>query len=170
MPDDEKAAVTDAPNEAATDDATSTATANPEDDWPDGLRDVVAKERKAARDAIRQRAELEKRVREFEDSQKTESEKAAERLSEFERRALEAETRLLRIEVASEKGLDPKFADLLAGGDRDTMEAAADRLLELAKASQPTPTAADFDGGARQNGDAAQVDMNAFIRDGARRR
>jgi hypothetical protein len=141
----------------------------PDDELPDGVRAVLAKERKAARDATKRAAALEAQVRDFEQAQMTEAEKVAARLTEFEARAVAAETRLLRFEVAAERGLDPKFADLLTGGDRDQMEANADRLLELAKAATPTPTAADFDGGARRT-EAPAVDMNSFIRDGARRR
>lgn len=128
--------------------------------------------RKLRREAAAHRTrvgELETRVQQFEDAQKTEAERTAERMQEAERRAAEAEMRLMRFDVAAAKGLDAKFADLLTGSDREQMEANADRLLELAavKATPPAATAADFDGGARK--DAVPADMDQFIRAGSRR-
>lgn len=102
------------------------------------------------------------RLRELEERDQTEAQKAAKRVEESDARAHAAEARLLRFEVAAAKGLDPKLSEFLTGTDRAEMEAKADQLLELSK--PPTP---DFDGGVRQG--AVQADMNGFIRAGARR-
>lgn len=168
--------MTDDDASATDDETTTTATAtddgsagDSEADLPEGVRQVLAKERASARSATKAMRALESRVREYEDAQKTEAQKTADRLAEAERRAAEAEQRLMRFDVAAEKGLDAKFADLLSGASREDMEANADRLLELAKAAAPAATArgADFDGGARE--DAPTVDINDFIRAGRRR-
>jgi hypothetical protein len=75
-----------------------------------------------------------KRLKDIEDANKTELDKAKDGQSSAERRATEAESKLLRMEVAIEKGLSPAQAKRLVGGTRDELEADADELLEAFKA------------------------------------
>jgi hypothetical protein len=106
--------------------------------------------------------ELEQRLKEFEDRDKSETEKAADRATKAEQEAAAAKTQLLRYEVAKDKGLDAKYAELLTGSTKEEMDSVADRLLELA-----TPATPSFDGGARQPAPAG--DMDTLIRHAAGR-
>lgn len=75
-----------------------------------------------------------KRLKEIEDANKSELDKARDGQTAAERRATEAETKLLRMEVAIEKGLSPVQAKRLVGATREELEADADDLLESFKA------------------------------------
>lgn len=83
----------------------------------------------AQKEQIRALKERTQRLDQIEESQKTEAEKAAERLSEAERRASEAEARALRREVALDHKLTADDAALLDTiTDEDAMRALASRL------------------------------------------
>lgn len=74
------------------------------------------------------------KLKEIEDAGKTETQKAADKAAELERRAADAETRALRYEVAAEKGLTISMAKRLVGTTKEEIEADADELLaELGK-------------------------------------
>lgn len=104
--------------------------------------------RKEAADHRKAREAADTRLKELEDRDKTEVEKATARAAESERRAVEAEAKLLRVEVAAQKNLKAKAVPLLHGTTREEIEASADALLAFAKDNEdPTP---DFDGGARK--------------------
>jgi hypothetical protein len=75
-------------------------------------------------------AEAAKRLAAIEESQKTEQQKLIDRATAAERRAEQAELRVLRAEVASAKGLPASMAQRLQGSDRDALEADADALLK----------------------------------------
>lgn len=70
------------------------------------------------------------RLKELEDAGKSEIEKANDAASTEKRRADEAEMKLLRMEVAIEKGLSPAQAKRLVGTTREELEADANELLE----------------------------------------
>jgi len=65
----------------------------------------------------------------FEDRDKTEAQKLTERAEAAEKRATDLESRAVRLEVASEKGLTPAQAKRLVGTTREELEADADDLL-----------------------------------------
>lgn len=69
-------------------------------------------------------AEFEK----WQESQKTEAQKAQERLEAAEKRAAELELKATRAEVAAAKGVP---VELLSGGTREELEAAADALIKF---------------------------------------
>jgi len=70
-----------------------------------------------------------KRLAEIEEAQKSEAEKAAERLAKAERAAAEAEARALRRDIALEYKLSKDDAGLLdAVSDEDAMRRLAERL------------------------------------------
>lgn len=97
--------------------------------------------------ASRTRAqEAEGRLQEIADRDKTEQQKLAERAEAAEKAAAETAERLARFEVAADKGLEPKYTELLTGS-REEMEAKADLLLEALKPPPVDPAA--FDGGVR---------------------
>lgn len=68
------------------------------------------------------------RLAEIEEAQKTEAQKAQERLDAAEKRAAELELRAARAEVAATKGVP---ANLLSGSTREELEASADALIEF---------------------------------------
>ncbi len=125
---------------------------------PDAVKNALRSEREAAKEARKKAEDLAARVKKFEDKDKSESEKAAEEKATAERRAAEAETKLMRFEVAAAKGLDPKWASRLAGSTKEELEADAEKL-----AKEITPSSPGFDGGARQSV-PADDDMNDLIR------
>lgn len=107
--------------------------------------------RKEAADNRKAREAAEARAKELEDRDKSDGEKLATRAAESERRATEAEARLLRLEVAAERGLKASAVPLLSGDTREEIEAHADALAAFAKDNEkPTP---GFDGGARKTPD-----------------
>jgi hypothetical protein len=93
-------------------------------------------------------AELEERLREYEDKDKTELERLTAAATEAERRASESEARLLRYEVAAEHGLDMDAAKFLTGSTREEIELRAEELAKLLT-DKGRPPAGTFDGGAR---------------------
>jgi hypothetical protein len=76
-----------------------------------------------------QRQQLEARLKEIEDAKKSDSEKLADRLTETEQRALKAEQELMRLQVASAKGLTAAQAKRLVGDTIEELEADADEIL-----------------------------------------
>lgn len=81
-----------------------------------------------------------KRLADIEEAQKSEAEKAAERLAAAEKRATELEAKALRAEVANTKGVP---ALLLSGSTQEELEASADALIAF-RGEQPKPSAAPF--------------------------
>lgn len=93
-------------------------------------------------DAAKANADKAKRFDEFEEAQKTELQKAADRAAAAEARAAEVEARAMRAEIASEKGVP---ASLLSGSTKEELEASADALIAF-RGEKPKP---DFGGGDR---------------------
>ena len=95
----------------------------------DAGKKALDAERRKAREAARERDALATRLKEFEDRDKSEGEKVAERLTAAETRAAQAEARAARLDVAFEKGLTPAQAKRLVGNTREELEADADEIL-----------------------------------------
>lgn len=106
----------------------------------DAGKKALDAERREKRAAEKRAAELEAKLKEFEDRDKTESTRAIERAEAAEKALAAAESRALRLEIASEKGLTPAQAKRLVGESREELEADADELLETFK-----PPASDDD-------------------------
>jgi hypothetical protein len=90
-------------------------------------------------ESLREKA---KRFDEFEESQKSETQKAVDRAAAAEAKIAEIETRALRAEVAADKGIP---AALLSGATKEDLEASADALLAF-RGEKPKP---DFGAGDR---------------------
>lgn len=104
------------------------------------LRDEAAEQRTKVK-------ALEAKVQGFEDRDKSETERLTERLQGAETRADTAEAKVLRFEIAAERGLDLKAAEFLSGASREDIETKADELSQmLADRTKKTP---GFDAGAR---------------------
>lgn len=120
-----------------TDEATATQEApeNPESEpqgetpqTPDRLPDdhpVVKALNKANKEAEQARL----RIKEFEDRDKSDQDRLAEKASELEGKLTTAEANAARFEIALEKGLTKNQAKRLVGSTRDELEADADELL-----------------------------------------
>ncbi len=130
----------------------------------DAERDRAKSAKKVADDA---KAELEaerKKVKDFEDRDKSEQEKAEQRATEAEKKAEAAEHKLLRLEVAAAKKLPSTLASRLTGETKAELDADADELLKLVKEEDSV----SVDGGARKSTKTPE-DMNARIRAAAGR-
>ena len=77
-----------------------------------------------------------RRLADIEEAQKTEAQKAQERVEAAEKRASELELRSLRAEVAAEKGVP---VGLLSGSTKEALEAAADALIEFRGVQAQSP-------------------------------
>ena len=73
--------------------------------------------------------ELADKYREYLDSQKSETEKLEERLAQYEAKEREANAKLLRLEIANDKGISPDVLAHLKGETREELESAVDLLL-----------------------------------------
>ena len=99
--------------------------------------------------------------REYETSQKTEHEKLAEKLELAQAAASEASVKLMRYQIASQKGIPSDAIDLLTGSNTEELEAAADKLLTLI-ASQSTKTIMpDFNQGKPASSGSSTADQFA---------
>ena len=105
-------------------------------DLGDAGKKALDAERRDKRAAEKRAADLEARLKEFEDRDKTESTKALERAEAAEKAAAAAEARALRLEIAAEKGLTPAQAKRLVGETREELEADATELLETFKPAE----------------------------------
>lgn len=94
---------------------------------------ALKSEREAKAAAEKRAAVAEAKIKAFEDAQKTEAEKQAERLAEFERENAELKSAKTRAEVAAAKGVP---ANLLSGSTQEELEASADALIAF-KGEQP---------------------------------
>lgn len=99
----------------------------------DAGKKALDAERRDKRAAEKRATDLEARLKEFEDRDKTESTRAIERAEAAEKALAAAESRVLRLEIASEKGLTPAQAKRLVGETREELEADASELLETFK-------------------------------------
>lgn len=73
--------------------------------------------------------DLRSKVKEFEDSQKTDEQRQQERLSELESTAKKSTLEAARLRVALRKGLNEAQAKRLVGDSEEDLEADADELL-----------------------------------------
>lgn len=107
--------------------------AKQETDWKAEARkwEARAKENLASAKANEGAAQ---RLAEIEEAQKTEAQKAQERLEAAERRAQELELKAARAEVAAAKGVP---VALLTGSTQAELEASADALIEFRGAQEP---------------------------------
>ena len=112
-----------------------------ETDWQAEAEKWKAHSRKHE-DAEKANADKAKRFDEFEESQKTEQQRLADRAATAEAKVVEIEARALRAEVAAAKGIP---AALLSGSTQEELEASADALLAF-RGEKPKP---DFGGGDR---------------------
>ncbi len=114
------------------------------EDLGDAGKKALAEERKARREVEKQlkelggsNAELQKRLKEFEDRDKTEIDKAQEAVKAVaaERDTFKSEAEQLKLErarhkICASKGLDPDLWDRVIGATEDEITADVERLVE----------------------------------------
>lgn len=103
-----------------------------QEDFDKAIQARIARERAKFADYEELKAKADRFV-ELENAQKTEAQKAQERLEAAEKRAAELELKASRAEVAAAKGVP---AELLSGSTREELEASADALIAF-KGTQP---------------------------------
>lgn len=149
------------PVTTSTDSAETTATVETQpEDLGEAGKKALAQERAAKKAAEKQLSELQKRLQEFEDRDKTEAQKLADRVAAAEQERDALLLTAMRQKVALEKGLPATLAERLKGSTEDEMSADADELLSLVPQAsdqgQPGPRP-DLSQGARSamalNGD-----------------
>jgi hypothetical protein len=101
----------------------------------------------ALRKANKEAETLRLKLKEFEDRDKTETQKLTERAEAAEKAAADLASTHMRSEVALEKGLTAKQAKRLVGSTREELEADADDLLADLKPGRPK---GDLEQGHRQ--------------------
>lgn len=163
---------TDNTQEPAADDAENTDAEGTDSDSSEelDLEKAKAKIHKANREAQNLRArlkELEGKAGEYDkiqDEKKSDIQRETEAREAAEKKATELETRLLRMEVATEKGLTASQAKFLVGATKADLETAADELLSAFKSDKSTdddrpgrPGVDDLRGGSNP-GDDTEVD------------
>lgn len=116
---------------------------NAEVDWKKEARKWEARAKDAQ--AFKEQAD---KWREYEQNQKSDQEKLAESLAAAQATASEATAKLLKYEIASQKGIPAEALDLLTGSTREELETAADKLLSLiADQSKPKTLTPDVNQG-----------------------
>jgi hypothetical protein len=98
---------------------------------PDAKREAPPEVKAALHKANKEAEALRLKLKEYEDKNKSELERANDSHKAEKDRADQAEARLLHLEVAVEKGLTAAQAKRLTGTTREELEADADELIEL---------------------------------------
>ncbi len=125
-----------------TTDAVDTTTTTTEPETPelgDAGKKAIAAERAAKRAAEKRAAELEARVKEFEDASKSEAEKAAARAEAAEKALAEMTERALRLQVATEMGVPADLHEFLTGHDEESLRVQAEKLKAATAAQRNNP-------------------------------
>ena len=128
--------------------------------------DEVSKWKALARkneEAAKRNAEKAAEFDKWQESQKSEAEKNANRIAELEKQLAERDAALLRSQIAAERGLEPELAETLKGETAEEMGEHADRLIaaiqrKYAPKSKPAPS----DTGAGATGAADSSDPLAL--------
>jgi hypothetical protein len=143
------------PTEAV--EATEVQTEVAETDWKAEARKWEARAKAAKADT-----EAAQKWRDYEKSQKPEQERVAEELAEAKANAQLASAKLLRYEVATQKGVPADAIELLTGNTQEELETAADKLLSLiASQSKQTTTKPDVNQGKPVSGSSSTADQFA---------
>ena len=130
----------------------------PADDLGEAGKKALAAERAAKRAAEKRAADLEAKVKEFEDASKSEAEKAAARAEAAEKALAEVTAKALRLEVAAEVGVPADLVEFLTGGDTESLRAQAEKLMAATAASKaPRAPQPDPSQGAKPGGSVSQL-------------
>ncbi|MCT1363316.1 DUF4355 domain-containing protein [Microbacterium sp. p3-SID131] len=132
-----------------------------QEDFDKAIQARIARERSKFSDYDDLKAKADK-FAEWENAQKTEAQKAQEALEQAQRELAETRLQAARAEVAASKGVP---VELLSGGTREELEAAADALIAFRGEPAKGPV---IPGQGKQPPEAAQ-DADDWLRQAARR-
>lgn len=125
-------------------------TGEPSTDLGDAGKRALAEERKARKAAEKAATDAATRIKEFEDRDKSELEKAAERSKSAEQERDAAKAEALRLRTAIKHGISDEDAELfLTGTDEETLTRQAERLAERIASTGPRAPKPDPSQGAR---------------------
>lgn len=115
-------------------------------------------ERAARRAAEKATSEALAKVKAFEDAQKSETERLADQLQQYQTEAATAKAEALRLRVAAETGLPADLHEFLVGDDEEQVRAQAQKLMAAtAAATDPRRPAPDPTQGAKQGAGKDQL-------------
>lgn len=134
---------------------------DPPADLGEGGVKALDSERAARKAAEKQARELAAKVAEFENANKTELEKLAERAATAEKAVADAEAKLMRSEVAGQFGLPPELAGRLQGGSIEELTADAEQLKALL-APKPQPAGNGRMGETLRPAGASETDVESL--------
>ena len=135
--------------------------AKPEDALSDPGKKALAEERAARKAAEKERAELLAQLKEFQDRDKSEAEKLAERAAAAEKTAADKAAEVLRLRTALQYGISDEDAEtFLTGADEATITRQAERLAALQVPTGPRTPRPDPSQGVRS---AGPPDLDALI-------
>ena len=118
-------------------------------------QDVPPEVKQALRKANKEAESLRLKLKEYEDRDKTEAEKLAERAATAERERDAAKAAELRLRIAAKHGISDEHADLfLNGTDEATLTKQAEQLVELAEASKKRSNHVPREGTTPASGDS----------------
>lgn len=123
--------------DTTTTEVSATETTDPEPLGDQGKKALDA-ERRARRAAEKERETLAAQIKELQDRDKTEVQRAADRAAELERINAEAASEVARLRVALRYQIAEEDMDLLGAGTEEQIEARAKRVAELRGAQTPT--------------------------------
>lgn len=107
----------------------------------EGGKKALEAERQAAKTAKAKAAELEAKLKEYEDRDKSEEQKQAEKLEQLQHDAEASRRKATQYEVAASKGIPLKLATRLRGETAEEMAQDAEELSALIGAADPKPVA-----------------------------
>ena len=127
-------------------------------DLGDGGKKALDAERRARRQAEKAATDAAARIKEYEDRDKTESQKLTEQLAALKAEAATARAEALRLRVAAELGLPGDLHEFLTGDDEESVRAKAQKLMAAtAAATGPRSPAPDPTQGAKQGAGKDQL-------------
>jgi flagellar biosynthesis GTPase FlhF len=124
-----------------TDEPVSTESATDDTDWKEQARKWENRSKKN----LAEKTSLEEAARkwqEYQEAQKSEAEKTAERLAAVEAEAVSARTELLRYRVAAAKGIPENALKFLNGSTEEELTASAEDILSLIGTAGTKPAVA----------------------------
>lgn len=124
---------TNASTEASTSDTTTEATTDTTQTNPAETVEFWKSKAREQEKRAKANADAAKRLAEIEEAQKTEAEKAADRIKQAEADTEKARAEALRLRIAAKHGISDEHADLyLTGTDEETLTKQAEGLSKLA--------------------------------------
>lgn len=130
--------------------------------------EVPPEVKRALRDANKEAEKLRLKVKEYEDRDKTEAERAADAVAQITAERDEAVTSLARLQAALDHGLSTDDLDLLGSGTPEEIQARAKRLASrLAQSGAPRKPQPDPSQGRRTPSGTSTADQFAAALEGA---